>query len=340
MTKYIRIYNSIINKAKQQTRKKRQGIYYENHHILPKALGGSNSKDNMVLLTAREHYLCHQLIFKHYYSIKEVNSCYKMAIAFHRLSTNTKNKMNSKTYEKAKQVISRNMTGSNNPMFGNTKRRGTKVTSLSWIANMKKAGIRSRIYTDKINWKNESLNIEEYAISIHELAEKYELSFRNLIQVFKKEKKTHKGWSLLEQDTRSLYIRQTSSIINDWYNYKTGICYSNYSIDNLLTKHPELNYNKLRDIVTNNTLNKEYKGWCLKHTYDSRFNQYQLTNVRIFTIWLEKTNTYLTGTCSELVKLTGSKPTTIYNIIKRGLQKKETTRKPRNNNWLFIKEIK
>ena len=340
MTKYLNIYNRIIAKAKQEVRKKKQGIYYENHHILPRSLGGSNNKDNMVLLTAREHYLCHQLIFKHYYSSKELSNCYKMAVAFHRLSTNTKNKMNSKLYEKAKQVISKSMTGKDNPMFGDTRRRGTKVTDPNWIANMKKAGIRSRIYTDKLNWKNEKLGITELSISLHDLAEKYDLHFRNLIQVSKNEKKTHNGWSLLEQDTRNLYIRQVSYALNDWYNYKTGVCYTNCSIDDLLSKHPELKYETLRDILSNNTLNIEYKGWCLKHTYEKRHEQYQFTNTRLFTIWLEKTDTYLTGTCITLSSLTGHNIPVIRRIIKKGLQNIKTNRKPPNDSWLFIKEIK
>jgi 5-methylcytosine-specific restriction endonuclease McrA len=43
--------------------KKRKLIgYKEIHHILPKSLGGSNDKSNLVELTAREHYIVHMLI--------------------------------------------------------------------------------------------------------------------------------------------------------------------------------------------------------------------------------------------------------------------------------------
>lgn len=40
--------------------------YYENHHILPKSLGGVNNSYNMVLLTPREHFICHWLLVKIY----------------------------------------------------------------------------------------------------------------------------------------------------------------------------------------------------------------------------------------------------------------------------------
>jgi hypothetical protein len=37
-------------------------VYYENHHIIPKSLGGGNESDNLVNLTPREHFRAHQLL--------------------------------------------------------------------------------------------------------------------------------------------------------------------------------------------------------------------------------------------------------------------------------------
>jgi hypothetical protein len=56
------IYLSIVTRAQSEQRKKRGSVYYESHHIIPKSLGGSNDSSNLVLLTAREHYLCHRLL--------------------------------------------------------------------------------------------------------------------------------------------------------------------------------------------------------------------------------------------------------------------------------------
>jgi hypothetical protein len=36
----------------------------ERHHIVPKSCGGSNELDNLVLLTYREHYVCHCLLVR------------------------------------------------------------------------------------------------------------------------------------------------------------------------------------------------------------------------------------------------------------------------------------
>jgi hypothetical protein len=55
------LYQNIINKSKSQNRCKKDS-YFEKHHIFPKCLGGDNSSDNIVLLTAKEHFVCHHLL--------------------------------------------------------------------------------------------------------------------------------------------------------------------------------------------------------------------------------------------------------------------------------------
>ena len=60
---YQRQYDLLINKAK--ARGNVDG-YKERHHILPKALGGSNELSNLVELTAREHFIAHLLLAKIY----------------------------------------------------------------------------------------------------------------------------------------------------------------------------------------------------------------------------------------------------------------------------------
>lgn len=59
--KYTICYYNIINQAKSRTTLSK---YTELHHIVPKSMGGTNKKDNLVNLTAREHFLCHKLLTK------------------------------------------------------------------------------------------------------------------------------------------------------------------------------------------------------------------------------------------------------------------------------------
>jgi hypothetical protein len=52
-------YCDIIRNAQQR------GVligYYEKHHILPKSLGGTNKKENLVYLTAAEHFRAHRFL--------------------------------------------------------------------------------------------------------------------------------------------------------------------------------------------------------------------------------------------------------------------------------------
>lgn len=58
--KYTKIYYNIINAA----RDRENFGYVEKHHIIPKSLGGDNSTNNIVQLTAREHFICHRILTK------------------------------------------------------------------------------------------------------------------------------------------------------------------------------------------------------------------------------------------------------------------------------------
>jgi len=76
--KYTTWYNSLINKAKDRT----ITGYTEKHHIVPSSLGGTNDNNNIVKLTAREHFVCHLLLTK----MTTGNARYKMNFALHMLS--------------------------------------------------------------------------------------------------------------------------------------------------------------------------------------------------------------------------------------------------------------
>jgi hypothetical protein len=74
---YIKIYEKIIDNANSQNRKKtKEGQIYENHHIIPKSIGGLNNKGNLVLLTPKEHYICHKLLVEIYKKTPYFNKMY------------------------------------------------------------------------------------------------------------------------------------------------------------------------------------------------------------------------------------------------------------------------
>lgn len=62
---YKKIYDNIVNIGLSRGRSKSNLDYYvERHHIIPKCMGGTDDKTNLVLLTAREHFVAHQLLLK------------------------------------------------------------------------------------------------------------------------------------------------------------------------------------------------------------------------------------------------------------------------------------
>jgi hypothetical protein len=60
--KYTSWYFTLIANISKLNRNKNTGQYYERHHIIPKSLGGSNASENLVLLSAREHFIAHLLL--------------------------------------------------------------------------------------------------------------------------------------------------------------------------------------------------------------------------------------------------------------------------------------
>jgi hypothetical protein len=55
---YQLIYTQLINRGKTRE----LTGYKECHHIIPKCIGGNDNPDNLVYLTAREHFIAHKLL--------------------------------------------------------------------------------------------------------------------------------------------------------------------------------------------------------------------------------------------------------------------------------------
>lgn len=112
--KYTRWYSNIISNASQLNRHKYNGEYFEKHHILPKSFGGKNSITNLVLLTAREHFIVHLLLPK--MCSLPINKS-KMVYAFFRFKNKGKN---SHLFERYKNKYAILTSGENNPFYGKT----------------------------------------------------------------------------------------------------------------------------------------------------------------------------------------------------------------------------
>jgi len=131
--KYTKWYFLIINFAKSQIRVKKKGIYYESHHIIPKSLGGVEE----VLLTAKEHYICHLLLCKMVAGKnkhKMINGLIKMAFS----KSKEQKRYTSRNYSLVRKLIAQK----NSEMFkgvpkSETVKQNMRGRSGTWIRTKK-----------------------------------------------------------------------------------------------------------------------------------------------------------------------------------------------------------
>jgi hypothetical protein len=105
---YQKIYDQIIDQAQKQGRRKSKEDYYESHHILPKCLGGSNQKENLVLLTGREHFLAHRLLVEIYPKNAKLLFAFWGMCNMRKKGQEGRYVPSSGTYEKARKDFSAN----------------------------------------------------------------------------------------------------------------------------------------------------------------------------------------------------------------------------------------
>lgn len=103
---YVNIYEKIVARAISQNRVKKPYDGFDRHHILPKSLGGTDDHNNIVLLTAKEHYLAHKLLVR----IHSGDSKKKMIYALWWMSktkmiNGNKTIVSSRDYEQARKLF-------------------------------------------------------------------------------------------------------------------------------------------------------------------------------------------------------------------------------------------
>ena len=117
-----------MEKSKSENRIKYSGIYYESHHIIPKCLGGKGSykqwetHPNIVLLTAKEHFIAHKLLCEIYPDNDSLLYAYFMMCNVKGDNQERNYRIGSKEYERIKNLYSiiqsKSKKGKNNPMYG------------------------------------------------------------------------------------------------------------------------------------------------------------------------------------------------------------------------------
>tara|TARA_R100001480_G_scaffold29376_3_gene39905 strand:+ start:38 stop:847 length:810 start_codon:yes stop_codon:yes gene_type:complete len=97
-----KIHDLIIKRAKERTL---EG-YSEKHHIIPKCLGGTDDQDNLVHLTAREHFIIHKLLCEIYPNESKLHwAAFMMATARGKHMDNRDYRIGSREYERLRESL-------------------------------------------------------------------------------------------------------------------------------------------------------------------------------------------------------------------------------------------
>lgn len=104
--KYTRWYNTIVSNPDKSA------TYTEDHHIIPRSLGGSNAKSNRVRLSARQHFVAHLLLTKMVTGLQR----HKMIWALHRMAfgkgPDHQRNFKAVEYETARRIFSEHVSAS------------------------------------------------------------------------------------------------------------------------------------------------------------------------------------------------------------------------------------
>src|SRR5690606_23020829 len=122
---YYNIYNSLMSSRKLLNRKSNNDGKLERHHIIPKCMGGTNDKNNLVYLTTKEHFIAHLLLTKIYNGRDKA----KMIFAFSKMcqcNPNQKRITNSRYFTLAKKLMFEHCSGENSIWYGKTHSDETK----------------------------------------------------------------------------------------------------------------------------------------------------------------------------------------------------------------------
>lgn len=151
--KYTKWYFQIISSAKLSEYKE----YTETHHIVPRCLGGADDQSNLIVLTAKQHFVCHLLLTKMVRSSSQKKKLVFAAMAMCKQvsSVQDRYKVTSTVYEQLRKQVSKTQYSvSKTPVscifckkeleiLGFRRWHGEKCSVLTGIPNTNKGALRT-----------------------------------------------------------------------------------------------------------------------------------------------------------------------------------------------------
>ena len=117
---YIEFINSILD---TRGRFSCGDEYCERHHIVPKCMNGTDDKDNLIDLFAREHFEAHRLLALENPDNNKLQLAY-VCMSFVKNDREHRYQLDEYEYEQARIACSRACSGENNPFYNNHSQAG------------------------------------------------------------------------------------------------------------------------------------------------------------------------------------------------------------------------
>lgn len=185
--KYKMWHDNIVSKAKSRTL---EG-YKEVHHIVPRCMGGTDSKDNLVSLTAKEHFIVHMLLCKFTTGIAKQ----KMYFAFNAMcsykSPNKTHKVTSRIAQKLRLEFVKLLTG----------KKFSKET-IAKLSKFQKGRKHSKEHIEKIRLAN--------------LGKKLTEEHKKKLSIIKMGKPTTNGMIFITKDGKNKIVKKEQ--LNEYQN--------------------------------------------------------------------------------------------------------------------------
>ena len=145
---YKKIYDSLMEsrfklKSEREIKRKDKIERYEIHHIIPRTLHGTNSEENLIILTLREHFMSHYMLHKIYGG--RMSYAFKAMCDFKRYKDYT---ISAREYEKLKTLFA-------NTISEFTKKRFENPNARIYLSEFQKTLWETDSeYKRKRKWKN------------------------------------------------------------------------------------------------------------------------------------------------------------------------------------------
>jgi hypothetical protein len=191
--KYQKIHDDIIERAKNR---QLEG-YKERHHIIPRCMGGTDDADNLIDLTAREHFIIHLLLAELY----NTPSLWRAANMLANWGRAT-----SRQYQRIKENLSHSEQ---------TKQKMRKPKSSCHRSNMKGPKPNSKQYIELTTGKVDYLNgLSQFfnipASSIH-WNTKVDRSMKSGLNFQEVNNPPDPNWDIIQKENKKLYYKNKIS---------------------------------------------------------------------------------------------------------------------------------